>query len=76
MIESIRFEFVPHPSYSLDLAPSHFWFSQLSRHITKELISHVMKIWLQEQHEELYTNRFKKIVQYWQNCITTWKNEV
>jgi hypothetical protein len=52
--ESIRFELVPHPPYSLDVAPSHLWFLQLSRNISKEFISHVMKIWLQEQPEELY----------------------
>jgi hypothetical protein len=73
--DSIRFEFVPHPPYSLDLVPSHFWFSQLSRNISKEFISHVMKIWLQEQPEEFYTRRFKKLVRCWQR-ITMWKNEV
>jgi hypothetical protein len=35
-IESIRFEFVPHLSTSLDLALSDFGCLQLSRHFSKE----------------------------------------
>jgi transposase len=34
VIESTRFEIVPHPPYSLDLAPSDFWlFAALKKHL-------------------------------------------
>jgi len=42
--DSIRFEVVPHSTYNLALAPSDFQlFTQLSRNIWKEFMSHVMK---------------------------------
>ena len=37
-IESTKFEVVPHPPNSLDLAPSDFHCLHLSRHISKEFL--------------------------------------
>ena len=42
-VESIRFKIVPHPPYSPVWHRLDFGCSQLSRNISKEFISHVMK---------------------------------
>jgi hypothetical protein len=63
-IESNKFEVVPHLPCSLDLPPSDFGCLQLSRHISKEFLSHVMKKWFQEQPEEFCTDGFEKLVQH------------
>jgi hypothetical protein len=50
--------------------------SELSRHISKAIVSHMMQKfqaamakWFQEQPEKFYTDRFEKLVQSWQRCI-------
>jgi hypothetical protein len=71
--EDIRFQVVPHPSYSSDFIPSDFWlFVALTKHLKGIHFTHDAEVqaamgkWFQEEPEEFYTDRFEKIVQFWQ----------
>jgi hypothetical protein len=43
IIEDIRFEVVPHPTHSMDLAPSDFWLLSTLQNISKRFIPYVIK---------------------------------
>jgi len=64
-IESIEFQVVPHPLYSLDLATSDFWlFAALKKHLkgiyfmSDEEVQAATGEWLGDQPEEFCTDRF------------------
>ena len=74
--DSIRFNVVSHPPYSLDLAPSEFWlFAALKKHVKgiqftcNEEVQAAMVKWLQGQPKDFYTDCSEKLVHHWQHCI-------
>lgn len=71
--ENIRFQVVPHPSYSSDLEMSNFWlFVALMKHLKEIHFTHDAKVqadirkWFQEEPQEFYSDRFEKPGQCWQ----------
>jgi len=74
--ENIRFQVVPHPSYSSDLVVSDFWlFVALMKHLKgihftcDAEVQAAMGKWFEEEPEEFTSDRFEKHVQCWQLCI-------
>jgi histone-lysine N-methyltransferase SETMAR len=75
-VDSNVFEVVPHPPYSPDLAPPHFWlFGALKKHLKgkrftcDDEVQAAMAKWFPEQPEKFYTDGFEKLVQRSQRCI-------
>ena len=66
-IESIEFQVVPHPFYSLDMAPSDFWlFAALKKHLKGiyfifDEVQATTGEWLGEQPEEFCTDSFENL---------------
>ena len=75
-IESLRFQVIPHPPYSPDLAPCDFFlFPKLKEHLkgtkfnSDEEVKAEIKRWFNAQPEEFYLNGISKLVNRWQKCI-------
>ena len=76
VIESLEFQIIPHPPYSLDLAPCDFFlFSKLKEHFkgkqfnSDEKVKAEVKRWFNAQAEEFYLGGIFKLVNHWQKCI-------
>ena len=75
-IADLRWELLPHPAYSPDLAPSDFWlFSELKKPLRghryetlKELKSDLNK-WILATPAEFFELGLKKLIGRWERCI-------
>ena len=75
-LETLKFEFLSHPPYSPDLAPSDFhFFPHLKRnhkgiHFTlDDEMKQAAKSWIKQRTPEFFIDGMRKLVLRWEKCI-------
>lgn len=76
-VRNLKFEPIPHPPYSPDLAPCDFYFfPQLKRdlkgnHYTSDdEMKAAVQSWIREKSEEFFSDGMKKLVTRWEKCVS------
>ena len=62
-LNELSFELLPHPPYSLDLAPSDYWLFDV------EVISET-EAYFESKDESFYKNGIEILEKRWNECIT------
>jgi histone-lysine N-methyltransferase SETMAR len=77
-LAKMRWEVLPHPPYSPDLAPSDYHlFGPLKEHLggkkftTDEALQNDVLQWLRQQPSSFYTKGIRELPQRWQRCLDT-----
>lgn len=72
----LKFETIPHPPYSPDLAPCDFYlFPNLKRDLkgihftTDDEVKDAVKSWIKERPSEFLVNGMRQLVHRWETCI-------
>mgnify|MGYP003415101186 FL=1 len=75
-IDRLKFEVLPHPPYSPDLAPCDFWlFPELKKYLkgihfeSDDELKRAVETWFKMQPLEFFANGFQKWVSRWRKCI-------
>uniref|UniRef100_A0A8C4SL12 Histone-lysine N-methyltransferase SETMAR n=1 Tax=Erpetoichthys calabaricus TaxID=27687 RepID=A0A8C4SL12_ERPCA len=75
-LEKLKFEILPHPPYSTDLAPCDFHlFRLLNKHLggrqfkTDDNVKKVVQEWLQGQDKTFYSAGIQALPGRWRKCI-------
>ena len=75
-LRNLKFEPIPHPPYSPDLAPCDFYFFPLLKrdlkgnHCTSDdEVKAAVASWIREKSEEYFSDGIKKLVTRWEKCV-------
>jgi histone-lysine N-methyltransferase SETMAR len=69
-ITDLRLECIPHPAYSLDLAPSDYHvFGPLKKFSTDDETKEAVHRWLRSQSKEFFSRGIQALVKRWHTCI-------
>lgn len=75
-LDRLKFEVLPHPPYSPDLAPNDFhFFPNLKRDIkgkhfrSDEEVKRAVNIWINSKSPEFFADGMRKLVVRWERCI-------
>lgn len=76
-LRNLKFEPIPHPPYSPDLAPCDFYFFPLlkrdlkgNHYTSDDEVKAAVKSWIREKSEEFFSDGMKKLVTRWEKCVS------
>ena len=77
-IDDLGFCLLPHPPYSLDLAPCDFHlFPNLKEQLrgirfdSNEEITQAVRSWIRAQNDDFFLDGFRQLVHRWKKCVQT-----
>ncbi|CAK9823967.1 Histone-lysine N-methyltransferase SETMAR [Anthophora retusa] len=76
-LRNLKFQPIPHPPYSPDLAPCDFYFFPLlkrdlkgNHYTTDNEVKAAVESWIREKLEEFFSDGMKQLVTRWEKCVS------